>query len=80
MKVGFLATQGAGMTFDEWWDENQAQYSNDSLHMSEYHMASVVWAAAVAAEREACAVIADGRDTRESNPSSVIAMKIRERK
>ncbi len=33
-------------TFDEWWDENEKQFTSDSLHMSEYHMASVVWEAA----------------------------------
>ncbi len=40
------------MTFDEWWDKNETQYSSDSCHMSEYHMASVVWNAAFEAGRE----------------------------
>jgi len=39
-------------TFDQWWEQNEAKYSADACHMSEYHMASTVWAAAVAAERE----------------------------
>ena len=34
------------MTFDEWWDINEKQYSADSCHMSEYHMAHFVWKAA----------------------------------
>lgn len=34
------------MTFDEWWEENEEQFFHDSLHMSEYHMASVIWEAA----------------------------------
>lgn len=33
--------------FDEWWNKNEAQFTADSCHMSQYHMASVVWAAAV---------------------------------
>jgi hypothetical protein len=37
------------MTFNEWWQENGHQYSSDALHMSEKHMASVVWDAATAA-------------------------------
>ena len=35
--------------FDEWWDANAEGYLADSLHMSEYHMASVVWLAAMGA-------------------------------
>jgi hypothetical protein len=34
------------MTFNEWWNANGAKYSADALHMSEYHMAYVVWDAA----------------------------------
>lgn len=34
------------MTFDEWWNLNEKQFTADSCHMSEYHMASVVWEAA----------------------------------
>lgn len=34
------------MTFDEWWEKNEKQYLEDSLHMSEYHMAKMVWDAA----------------------------------
>lgn len=34
------------MTFDEWWEKNKEQYSADACHMSEYHMASLVWAEA----------------------------------
>lgn len=41
--------------FDKWWDENEAQYTSDSCHMSEYHMASVAWSAAI----ERCAGIAE---------------------
>lgn len=41
------------MTFDEWGDANEKEYSSDSLHMSEYHMARVVWEAASEAETEA---------------------------
>ena len=33
--------------FDEWWDKNVGWYLSDSLHMSEYHMASMVWEAAL---------------------------------
>lgn len=33
-------------SFDEWWEENEKQYSADARHMSERHMASLVWAAA----------------------------------
>lgn len=47
------------MTFEQWWEQNEKQYSADACHMSEFHMASVVWAAAVLAERERCAKIAD---------------------
>lgn len=36
---------------DAWWDKNEVQYSSDACHMSEYHMVSVVWEAAVQAER-----------------------------
>lgn len=35
-------------TFDEWWNAHGAQYSADACHMSEYHMAHVVWEAAQA--------------------------------
>ena len=34
------------MTFDEWWNKNEQQYSGDACHMSEYHMAFTVWNAA----------------------------------
>lgn len=34
--------------FDTWWNENKEQYTSDSLHMSEYHMAFTVWQAAAA--------------------------------
>ena len=34
------------MNFPEWWDAHEKEYMSDSLHMSEYHMASVVWEAA----------------------------------
>ena len=34
------------MTFEEWWDKNEKQFSADACHVSEYHMASVVWTAA----------------------------------
>jgi hypothetical protein len=33
--------------FDEWWELNEEQFMNDSLHMSTYHMASIVWQAAI---------------------------------
>jgi hypothetical protein len=33
--------------FDEWWDKNEKQFLADSCHMSEYHMASVCWNAAI---------------------------------
>ena len=64
------------MTFDEWWQENEKWYSSDALHMSEYHMASVIWGAATAAaqvelveairiatlrEREACAKVCEAQ-------------------
>lgn len=39
------------MTFEQWWEANEKQYSADACHMSEYHMASVVWAAAQLAIR-----------------------------
>lgn len=32
--------------FDAWWAENKEKYAADSLHMSQYHMASIVWEAA----------------------------------
>lgn len=35
-------------SFEEWWKANEKQYSADACHMSEYHMASVVWEAASA--------------------------------
>ena len=38
-----------GLSFDEWWNANEMQYTSDSCHMSEYHMASVVWKAALSA-------------------------------
>ncbi len=47
------------MTFDEWWDANEKQFTADSCHMSGYHMASVAWRAGQSAEREACAEICD---------------------
>jgi len=31
--------------FDAWWDKNEAQFSADACHMSEYHMASVAFLA-----------------------------------
>lgn len=37
-------------TFDVWWKDNEQRYSDDALHMSEYHMASVVWDAALNAK------------------------------
>lgn len=40
------------MTFDEWWDAHEVQYINDSLHMSDYHMAFFVWSAAIAANQD----------------------------
>lgn len=40
------------MTFDQWWEANEKQYSSDALHMSEYHMAHMVWKAAFEAGRE----------------------------
>lgn len=35
-----------GNRFDEWWDANEKQFIADAYHMSEYHMAGVVWRAA----------------------------------
>lgn len=43
------------MTFDEWWEKNEAQYSSDACHMSEYHMAFTVWNAALAVRPEGVA-------------------------
>lgn len=37
-------------TFTAWWDANEKQFTSDSCHMSEYHMASVVWEAAQSAK------------------------------
>jgi hypothetical protein len=34
------------MSFDQWWNENESTYSASALHMSEYHMARLVWDAA----------------------------------
>ena len=45
--------------FEEWWDENEKQFMADACHMSEFHMASVVWEAAIQYEREACAIACD---------------------
>lgn len=44
---------------EAWWRENEAKYLADSLHMSDFHMASVVWDAAIKAEREACAKLCE---------------------
>ena len=33
--------------FEQWWEENKKQYMSDACHMSELHMASTVWAAAM---------------------------------
>ena len=33
--------------FEAWWDKNEKQFIADSCHMSEFHMAGVVWEAAV---------------------------------
>lgn len=52
-------------TFEQWWEKHEAQYSADACHMSEFHMASTVWAAAVAAERERCAKLRDGIGVRD---------------
>jgi hypothetical protein len=46
-------------TFDQWWEQHGAKYSADACHMSEFHMASTVWAAAVTAERERCAKLCE---------------------
>lgn len=52
--------------FSKWWDENEKQFMSDACHMSEFHMASVVWEAAIQHEREACAKVCEddesGRD------------------
>lgn len=40
--------------FDAWWDENEEKFLSDSNHMSQYHMASVVWEAAEKATRLTC--------------------------
>lgn len=42
------ALPAKALTFDEWWNKNESQFTADSCHMSEYHMASVVWNAAMA--------------------------------
>ncbi len=47
------------MTFEEWWDANEKQFTADSCHMSEYHMASVVWDASKRIERAACVKICE---------------------
>ena len=46
---GFTMSTG----FDEWWDGNEAQYTADSCHMSDYHMAKTVWEAAFNMGKEA---------------------------
>lgn len=46
-----LQERGKEMKFNEWWDENEKEYLSDALHMSEYHMASVIWEAAQKALR-----------------------------
>lgn len=33
--------------FEKWWDDNEKQFTSDSRHMSEFHMAHVVWDAVV---------------------------------
>jgi hypothetical protein len=38
--------------FDLWWNENEKQFISDSLHMSDYHIASIVWNAAIKSEKE----------------------------
>lgn len=35
---------------EKWWDENEKQFMSDACHMSEFHMASVVWDAATLKE------------------------------
>lgn len=45
--------KGGLPTFDEWWDENEKQFTSDSCHMSEYRMAKVVWDAATEAAKAA---------------------------
>jgi hypothetical protein len=37
--------------FEGWWDKNEEAYLADSCHMSEFHMASIVWQAATAAKQ-----------------------------
>lgn len=46
--------------FEEWWDKNEKQYTNDSCHMSEFHMANVVWKAATEAKKEKVQVTPQG--------------------
>lgn len=48
--------------FSEWWDENEKQFMSDACHMSEFHMASVVWEAAIQHEREACAKACEDKE------------------
>lgn len=42
----------AAESFDEWWAKNEEQYMADALHMSAYHMASMVWGAAKSCQTE----------------------------
>lgn len=42
----------SAMPFDVWWKDNAQRYIDDSLHMSDCHMASVVWDAALNAKSQ----------------------------
>ena len=63
------------MTFEDWWSKNESRYTNDALHMSEFHMASVVWEASQMEERKTCANICD----HEQGTAEDAAYKIRMR-
>ena len=66
---------------EKWWDANEKQFMADSCHMSEFHMAGVVWKAAIELEREACAKVCEARadPVQEFNGLHRAAIAIRKR-
>ena len=54
---------GAGMTFDEWWEEYWGTHTEPSVCDDVLKdVARKVWDAATAAERERCARVAEGME------------------
>lgn len=67
------------MTFEEWWNVNGRRYSEDACHMSEYHMAKVLWDAALQARPEVAAVEwVDEWECKNSRTPSQAAQELKE--